>query len=76
MFYGFYHRQTLKSIANKKEADAKFQKTEKLINEAKEEFAKKNAPKNSSSTDLSKINLDDKNLDLAKVILSSIETLK
>ena len=75
--YGFTHRYSLKSAALKKEADDKLKNTEKLIAEAKEEYAKlNNKGKDSSSTDLSKINLDDKNLDFAKVILGSLETLK
>lgn len=74
--YGFYYRASLKSEAKANETAAKFTKTEKLINEAKEKFASLNKKDEGSSTDLSKINLDDKNLDFAKVILSSIETLK
>lgn len=73
VIYGFTHRLSLQSAAAKEEAAAKFAKTEKLIAEAKEAFAKKNEKPAASATE---IDLNDKNLDFAKVILGAVEGLK
>jgi F-type H+-transporting ATP synthase subunit e len=76
--YGAYHTSQLKSAAHKAEEQKAFDAKLALIAEAKAEYAKLHKkpeePKPVSNT--KEINLDDKELDFAQVILSAVENLK
>lgn len=73
---GFKNDFFLKSQAAKKEEEDAFQQKLKLIEQAKAEYAKLNAPKEVKKADTTKIDLEDPNLDYAAVILSAVDSLK
>lgn len=60
VFYGFFHNRTLASQAEEKRFQQEWARKEKLIAEAKEKFAKLNAPKGDSGviTDVNDPNFD------------------
>lgn len=70
VLYGFTHDLSLKAEGAKKKEEAEYQKKVKLIEEAKAEYKKLNPPQASSS-----FNLEDPNLDFAKAIESTVESL-
>lgn len=72
--YGFVHRNGLKNAAEEKAAADKFAQQEKLIQEAKAEYAKLNAQKTPAASTGS-INWEDPNLDIGKALESLIEKL-
>lgn len=63
----------MKSEAAKKQEEYDYQHELKLIDEAKKEYKKLNPPKVSST---GAINLEDPDLDFAKVILGAVESLE
>lgn len=75
--YGAYHTQVLKSAGAAKQEILDFKHQEKLIAEAKAEFAKLNAPKEVKTEKVTpgSINLDDPNIDFASVLLSAVDNL-
>lgn len=74
VFYGAYHRYTLESCAEEQVALKKWKQEEKLIKQAKAEYAKLNqkpaAPASSGS-----INWEDPNLDIGSALESLIQKL-
>ncbi|ODV95156.1 hypothetical protein PACTADRAFT_49900 [Pachysolen tannophilus NRRL Y-2460] len=74
--YGVYHNQVLKSAGKEKEEQAEYAHKQKLIAEAKAEYAKLNAPAETKTEAIGSLNLDDPNIDFAKVILGAVEGLK
>ena len=49
IFYGFYHQSKLQSREKIRQAETEYHRKEKLIMQAKAEWAKKNQPKTSGS---------------------------
>lgn len=66
----------LKSEAAKKSEEKEYTDKLKLIEQAKAEYAKLHAPKKVESQSSGKIDLEDPNLDYAKVILGAVDSLK
>ncbi|KAG7665567.1 TIM11 [[Candida] subhashii] len=73
--YGALHRQTLKSAAEEKSVASKFAQQQKLIDEAKAEYARLNPPKAATPVASGSINWEDPNLDIGKALESLIEKL-
>lgn len=72
--YGAVHRYNLETAGEQQEKLVQFKKEEKLIRQAKAEYAKLNAPKEVAST--SSFNLEDPNLDFGKVLESLVQKLE
>lgn len=72
--YGAVHRYNLFANAEAEETARQFNKEQKLINQAKAEYAKLNAPKAAPATS-GAINWEDPNLDFGKVLESLIQKL-
>lgn len=72
IIYGAYHRYSLELLSKKEQATAAYKKEERLIREAKAEYAKLNAPKQEKSASF---NLEDPNLDFGKVLESFVQKL-
>lgn len=66
--YGAMHRYNRESAAEKAVAAADWKKQERLIREAKREFARQNQPKTTGGS--TAVNWEDPNLDLEAVITS------
>lgn len=71
--YGFFEAKSIKNAHHRAEELKEYNEKVKLINEAKAKFAALNKKPETAS---SEINLDDKDLDFAKVILSAVEKLQ
>lgn len=74
ILYGAVHRYNLESGERAKEALAQWKKEEKLIREAKQEYAKLTA-KPVASSNSGSINWEDPNLDIGKALESLIQKL-
>lgn len=75
VLYGFVHRYSLESAEVAQQKAAQWKKEEKLIRQAKAEWAKKNPPKEVASSSTS-FNLEDPNLDFGKVLESLVQKLE
>lgn len=73
--YGALHRYNLESAGEEQQKLAEFKKEEKLIKQAKAEYAKLTAPKE-TSVSTSSFNLEDPNLDFGKVLESLVLKLE
>ncbi|EER35268.1 conserved hypothetical protein [Candida tropicalis MYA-3404] len=74
--YGAYSRYSIESAHHNQEAAKKWRKEERLIQQAKAEYAKLNAPKKEATTTTSgSINWEDPNLDIGKALESLIQKL-
>lgn len=71
--YGAYHRYSLESTVKKEAAAKAWAKEEKLIKQAKAEYAKLNAPKETSTK--GSINWEDPNLDIGSALESLVAKL-
>ncbi|EMG47487.1 hypothetical protein G210_2163, partial [Candida maltosa Xu316] len=71
--FGVYSKVSDRSAHEAKVAAKKWKREERLIKEAKAEYAKLNAPKTTSSA--GSINWEDPNLDLGKALESLIQKL-
>lgn len=67
---------SLKSEAAKKSEENEYAAKLKLIEQAKEQYAKLHAKKEAPKTSGEKFDLEDPNLDYASVILSAVDSLK
>ncbi|CEP62370.1 F1F0 ATP synthase subunit e LALA0_S05e04126g [Lachancea lanzarotensis] len=67
---------SLKSQASKQQEEKAYAEKLQLIEQAKAEYAKLHAPKSETKTSNQKVDLEDPNLDYAKVILGAVESLK
>ncbi|RLV90328.1 ATP synthase subunit e mitochondrial [Spathaspora sp. JA1] len=74
LFYGFYHRQSLQTEAQEKVEAKKLQDQQKLIKQAKAEYAKLNPPK-PVAVSSGAINWEDPNLDIGKALESLVQKL-
>lgn len=72
--YGAVHRYNLESSEKQLQATKKWKLEEKLIRQAKAEYAKLNAPKD-VSTKAGSVNWEDPNLDIGKALESLIQKL-
>lgn len=73
--YGAFHRYSLESAEVQKQKDAQWKKEEKLIRQAKAEYAKLHAPK-AAPVSTTAFNLEDPNLDFGKVLESLVQKLE
>lgn len=73
--YGFVHRHNLEAAEEQKQKQAEWKKEEKLIRQAKAEYAKLNAPKEKPASTAA-FNLEDPNLDFGKVLESLVQKLE
>lgn len=71
--YGAYHRYSLESDVKAEHAAKAWAKEEKLIKQAKAEYAKLTAPKETPSS--GSINWEDPNLDFGKALESLVSKL-
>lgn len=67
VFYGFWHNRTLANQAEVKRFNKEWARKEKLIAEAKEKYAKLNAPKDSSPSGVI-TDINDPNFDVEKYL--------
>ena len=75
--YGFAHRQSLQLSHEQQQKVAQWKKEEKLIKQAKAEYAKLNPPQEKASTSGSaSIDFEDPNLDLGLVLESWAKNLQ
>lgn len=70
--YGAVHRYNLVSTAEKDARAAQIKQEEKLIRQAKAEYARLHAPKPAAAAALGAINWEDPNLDFGKVLESFV----
>lgn len=70
--YGFVHRNSLESAVAEKNASAAWKNEEKLIKQAKAEYAKLNPPKKAAPAATGSINWEDPNLDFGVAIESLV----
>lgn len=75
ILYGAVHRYNLEAAQETKQKQAQWNKEEKLIRQAKAEYAKLNAPKEAPAS-TSSFNLEDPNLDFGKVLESLVQKLE
>ncbi|CAK7897088.1 ATP synthase subunit e, mitochondrial [[Candida] anglica] len=75
LVYGAVHRYNLFANAEQAAATAQFQKEEKLIRQAKAEYARLNAPKKTVSA-AGTINWEDPNLDIGQALEGLISKLE
>lgn len=73
--YGFVHRYNLESAEEETRKVSQWKKEEKLIRQAKSEYAKLTAPKEVPSS-ATAFNLEDPNLDFGKVLESLVQKLE
>ncbi|RCK59651.1 ATP synthase subunit e, mitochondrial [Candida viswanathii] len=73
--YGAYSRYSIESAHHEDVAAKKWRKDEKLIQQAKAEYAKLHAPKKEATTASGSINWEDPNLDIGKALESLIQKL-
>lgn len=74
--YGALHRYNLESAHAQEAKAAQYKKEEKLIKQAKAEYAKLNPPKQEPvAASSSSFNLEDPNLDFGKVLESMVQKL-
>lgn len=77
VLYGAVHRFNLESAEKQQHALASWKKEEKLIKQAKAEYAKQNAPKEAPATsNVTSINFEDPNLDFGKLLESLVQKLE
>lgn len=75
IIYGAVHRYNLESAEETKQKQTQWKKEEKLIRQAKAEYAKLNAPKEAPAS-AATFNLEDPNLDFGKVLESLVQKLE
>lgn len=75
LVYGAVHRYNLESEAKAVHASAEWKKEQKLIKQAKAEYAKLNPPKVAAAPASGSINWEDPNLDIGKALESLIQKL-
>lgn len=78
VLYGAVHRYNLESAVSEQHKAEEWKKQEKLIKEAKAEYARLHAPKDkpSSGAGLSLKTLEDPNVDFGKVLESLVQKLE
>ncbi|EGW30654.1 uncharacterized protein SPAPADRAFT_62521 [Spathaspora passalidarum NRRL Y-27907] len=74
LFYGAYHRRNLQCEAEQQAEAKKLKEEQKLIKQAKAEYAKLNPPKAAPVTS-GAINWEDPNLDIGKALESLVQKL-
>lgn len=74
--YGAVHRYNLESAEEQKQKQTQWKKEEKLIRQAKAEYAKLNAPKEAPAASGAAFNLEDPNLDFGKALESLVQKLE
>lgn len=75
LVFGLKNDLSLKSEASKKEEQRAYEAKMKLVEEAKAEYAKSKQPVSEAGS-VSEVNLEDPNVDFAKVILQAVEGMK
>ncbi|EEQ41267.1 putative ATP synthase subunit e [Clavispora lusitaniae] len=75
VLYGAVHRYNLEAAEEQQQKLAQWKKEEKLIKQAKAEYAKAHAPKEAPAS-ASSFNLEDPNLDFGKVLESLVQKLE
>ncbi|ODV77692.1 uncharacterized protein CANTADRAFT_54282 [Suhomyces tanzawaensis NRRL Y-17324] len=73
LFYGAFHRYSLESAQHEEHATKQWKHEEKLIRQAKAEYAKLHAPKVTKTEGA--INWEDPNLDFGKVLEGLVQKL-
>ncbi|KAK8438664.1 F1F0 ATP synthase subunit e, mitochondrial [Candidozyma auris] len=78
LVYGAVHRYNLESAVSEQRKAEEWKKKEKLIKQAKAEYARLHAPKEqpNSGASLSLKTLEDPNLDFGKVLESLVQKLE
>lgn len=73
--YGAYHRYSLEKASKEESAAIAWKNQEKLIKQAKAEYAKLNPPKQAAASTSGSINWEDPNLDIGKALESLVAKL-
>ncbi|OBA23228.1 hypothetical protein METBIDRAFT_35562 [Metschnikowia bicuspidata var. bicuspidata NRRL YB-4993] len=74
--YGFVHRHNLELSHEEQQKLAQWKKEEKLIKQAKAEYAKLNPPQAKAANASTSINFEDPNLDFGLVLESWVQNLQ
>ncbi|CCD24097.1 F1F0 ATP synthase subunit e NDAI_0C04370 [Naumovozyma dairenensis CBS 421] len=77
LWCGFRNDLSLKNVAAEREQQKKYDEEVKLINEAKQEYAKlRPIEKKPETVSLENVQLDDPKLDFAELILNAVDSMK
>ncbi|TVY24599.1 ATP synthase subunit e, mitochondrial [Lachnellula hyalina] len=68
VFYGFYHQRSLTSASKAAAVDREYEHKQQLIQQAKAEFAKKNAPASSKPSGGAILDPNDSKFDLEALL--------